>query len=104
MHQRYQESDDGYQDALQRGTCGRETSKGIVLMMSDDIPGDTPVNESTPPAPPMRRICCVVASQRRAPSFADHLRAAAVWAQILQGAEAAREQTQITEPPIEQCE
>ena len=49
----------------------------------------------------MRHICCVVAAQRRAPSFADQLRAAAVWAQILQGAEAAREQPPIAEPPVE---
>jgi len=49
----------------------------------------------------MRRVCCLIAPQRRAPSVADHLRAAAVWAQILQSAEAAREQPQIAEPPVE---
>ncbi|MEI6777342.1 MAG: hypothetical protein WCK70_10620 [Chloroflexales bacterium] len=94
----------GYQGTPQRGTCGWETDEGIVLMMSDDMPGNTPVDESAPPTPPMRRICCLVAPQHRTPSFADHLRAAAVWAQILQGADAAREQAQITETPVERCE
>jgi len=70
-------------------------------MLSDDLPAAIPVDESAPPAPTMRRICCVIAAQRPAPSFADQLRAAAVWAQLFQGAEAAREQAQIAEPPVE---
>ena len=69
--------------------------------MSDDMPVAPPVNESSPPAATMRRICCIAAPQRRSPSVADHLRAAAVWAQIFQGAEAAREQAQIADPPVE---
>ncbi|MEI7771799.1 MAG: hypothetical protein WCI67_17535 [Chloroflexales bacterium] len=70
-------------------------------MLSDAMPAATPTDKTAPPAPTMRRICCVVAAQRPAPSFADQLRAAAVWAQIFQGAEAAREQAQIAEPPVE---
>jgi len=70
-------------------------------MLSDDKSAATPADETAPPAPTMRRICCVVAAQRPAPSLADQLRAAAVWAQLFQGAEAAREQTQIAEPPVE---
>ena len=66
--------------------------------MSDDMPATTPVNEPSPPA--MRRVCCLVAPQRRTSSVADRLRAAAVWAQIFQGTEAAREQAQIAEPPV----
>lgn len=43
----------------------------------------------------MRRICCIAApTRRRAPSVADQMRAAAVWAQIFQGARAAQDQEQ----------
>jgi hypothetical protein len=73
-------------------------------MLSDDMSAATSADETAPPAPTMRRICCVVAAQRRAPSLADQLRAAAVWAQIFQGAEVARAQMQIAEPSVERCE
>lgn len=82
--------------------------------MSDDAPTPTPdeapaastpdkaptasapdETSPTPTPPTMRRICCV-AAPRRAPSLADQLRAASVWAQILQGAEAARGRGQET--------
>lgn len=56
--------------------------------MSDETP--TPADDLPTPAPTPRRICCVVAPRRPAPALADQLRAAAVWAQIFQGAEAAR--------------
>ncbi|NNJ10212.1 hypothetical protein EKD04_007715 [Chloroflexales bacterium ZM16-3] len=69
--------------------------------MCDDTPTATPVDESSASAPTMRRICCIAAPRRRGPSVADQLRAAAVWAQILQGAESAREQAQIAEPSDE---
>ena len=43
---------------------------------------------STPtPTPTLRPICCVAAPRRRAPTLADQLRAAAVWAQIFQRTE-----------------
>ncbi|MEI7645139.1 MAG: hypothetical protein WCJ55_12760 [Chloroflexales bacterium] len=71
--------------------------------MNDDTPAATPVDESSTSAPTMRRICCLVAPPRRAPSVADQLRAAAAWAQILQGAEAARAQSQIAESAAETC-
>ncbi|NTU85781.1 MAG: hypothetical protein HGA45_41705 [Chloroflexales bacterium] len=62
--------------------------------MSDDMPTPLPADDASAPAPTLRRICCVAAPRRPSPSLADQLRAAVVWAQILQGARAAREGTE----------
>jgi hypothetical protein len=65
--------------------------------MSDNTPTPTPppADDAPAPAPTLRRICCVAAPRRPAPALADQLRAAAVWAHILQGAAAARERTEV---------
>ncbi len=54
---------------------------------------DTPNQDPETPKPTMRRICCVTQAQTTRPraSMSDHLRAAAVWAQIFQAAQEARE-------------
>lgn len=62
--------------------------------MNDETPKPPPADAPPATAPVMRRICCVAAPRRQAPSVADQLRAAAVWAQIIRGAAAAREQAQ----------
>ncbi|WP_161569144.1 hypothetical protein [Candidatus Oscillochloris fontis] len=55
---------------------------------------DTPNHDPAPPKPTMRRICCVTQAQTTRPraSMADHLRAAAVWAQIFQAGQEIPEQ------------
>ncbi len=58
--------------------------------MNDDTP--PPTDAPTTPAPATRQICCLVTPRRRAPALADQLRAAAVWAQIFQRAEATQAQ------------
>jgi hypothetical protein len=67
-------------------------ARGAPVTTHDTPPPSTPA-DTTSSAPTMRRICCLAAPHRRAPSLADQLRAAAVWGQIIQEAEAARAQS-----------
>lgn len=60
--------------------------------MSDETP--PAATDSTAPTPTMRRICCLASPQRRAPSLAEQMWAAAVWAQLFQQAAVARERAQ----------
>jgi hypothetical protein len=57
--------------------------------MPDHMP--TPTDDTVPPVPTMRRICYLAAPRQHAPSLADRLRAAVVWAQMFQEAKAAGE-------------
>ena len=59
--------------------------------MCDNTPAPA-ADTTTPtptPTPTLRPICCVAAPRHRAPTFADQLRAAAVWTQIFQRTETA---------------
>lgn len=61
-------------------------------MTTHDTPPPSTPADTTSSTSTMRRICCLAAPHRRAPSITDQLRAAAVWAQIIQEAEVTRAQ------------
>ncbi|NTV63612.1 MAG: hypothetical protein HGA65_08765 [Oscillochloris sp.] len=61
-------------------------------MATQDTPTPSTPTEPAAASPTTRRICCLTAPQRRTPSMADYMRAAAVWAQIFQESAAARGQ------------